>query len=64
MKTMVEIPESLVQQARSITRIASDNELVVYALERLVNSNPLAAIKQYKGQLDLDINVDVLRGRS
>lgn len=63
MKTILEIPESLVQQARSITRIASDNELVVYALERLVDSNPLAIIKQYKGKLDLDINVDVLRGR-
>lgn len=63
MKTILEIPESLVQQARSITRIASDNELVVYALERLVDSNSLATIKQYKGKLDLDINVDVLRGR-
>ena len=63
MKTILEIPESLVQQARSITRIASDNELVVYALERLVDSNPLATIKQYKGKLDLDIDVDVLRGR-
>lgn len=63
MKTILEIPESLVQQARSITRIASDNELVVYALERLVDSNPLVTIKQYKGKLGLDINVDVLRGR-
>ncbi len=66
MKTTVDIPEGLLKRAKKITHAKSNEILFVMALENIILNKQLSnipKISNYKGKVDLDIDLDVLRDR-
>ena len=63
MRTTLDLPEELINQAMKVTRIPTKTRVIITALEELVRKSKLSEIKKYKGKIDLDIDLDSLRGR-
>ena len=63
MRTTLDLPEDLVEEAMKATNIKTKTKVIVAALEQLIRKSKIAGIKDYKGQVDLDIDLDALRNR-
>ena len=63
MRTTLDLPENLLQDAMQVTHIQTKTRVIITALEELIRKSKIAKLKQYKGQVDLDIDLDVIRGR-
>ena len=63
MRTTLDLPEDLVAEAMKITDIKTKTKVIVTALEQLIKKTKISEIKKYKGKVDLDIDLDELRGR-
>ena len=63
MRTTLDLPENLVAEAMKATNIKTKTKVIVTALEQLIRKSKLSEIKNYKGQVPLDIDLDVIRGR-
>ncbi len=63
MRTTLDLPEELVEEAMKATNIKTKTKVIVAALEQLIRKSKIAEIKNYKGQVDLDIDLNELRGR-
>ncbi|MBL4701408.1 MAG: type II toxin-antitoxin system VapB family antitoxin [Phycisphaeraceae bacterium] len=63
MRTTLDLPESLIDEAMQITQIKTKTALIIQALEDIVRKNKVAGIKKFKGKIDLDIDLSVLRER-
>jgi hypothetical protein len=63
MRTTLDIPEDLVEEAMKATNIKTKTKVIVAALEQLIRKSKIAEIKNYKGKVDLAIDLNELRGR-
>ncbi len=63
MRTTLDLPEELVAEAMKVTDIKTKTKVIVTALEQLIKKTKISEIKKYKGQVDLGIDLDELRGR-
>jgi Arc/MetJ family transcription regulator len=63
MRTTVELPDSLLRQAMQAAHVKTKTEAITLALEELVRKSQGSALNKYKGKIDLDVNLDELRGR-
>jgi hypothetical protein len=45
------------------THIQTKTRVIITALEELIRKSKIAEIKKYKGKIDLDIDLDSIRGR-
>ena len=63
MKTSIELPDNLLLQAMRAARVKTRREVVTLALEELIKKSQSSTLKKYKGKINLDINLDELRGR-
>ena len=63
MRTTLDLPEDLVVEAMKVTDIKTKTKVIITALEQLIKKSKISEIKKYKGQIDLDIDLDELRGR-
>ncbi len=63
MRTTLDLPENLLDEAMKITSTSTKTGVIVKALEELVRKSKINDIKKYKGKFDLDINLDALRDR-
>ena len=65
MRTTLDLPEDLVTEAMKATHIRTKTKVIITALEELIRKSKISELKQFKGKVDdLDIDLDVLRGRS
>ena len=65
MRTTLDLPEDLVTEAMKATHIRTKTKVIITALEELIRKSKIAELKQFKGAVeDLDIDLDMLRGRS
>lgn len=64
MRTTLDIPENLVNEAMKRAGINTKTGVIVAALEGLIRRSKISGLKKYKGKVDIDINLDVVRGRS
>lgn len=64
MKTTVNIPDDLIKEAMRITKVRNKTELIKYALYSIIQKNNLKELKQFKGQIELDIDLDTTRKRN
>lgn len=64
MRTTLDLPQELLDEAMEITRTKTKTGVIVLALEELVRKTKISELKKYKGKIDLDINLDELRDRS
>jgi hypothetical protein len=63
MLTTLDLPETLLKEAMTITNIPTKTAVITVALERLVQQSKVIGIKNYFGKLNLDIDLNTLRGR-
>ena len=63
MRTTLDLPEKLLNEAMRVTHTTTKTAVIVKALEELVRKSKISDIKKYKGKLDLDIDLDTLRNR-
>jgi len=63
MRTTLDLPEELINEAMKATHIRTKTRVIIIALEELIRKSKISEIKQYKGKIDLDIDLDSIRGR-
>ena len=63
MRTTLDLPDNLVREAMKVTHIKTKTKVIVTALEELIRKSKLSEIKEFKGKINLDIDLDNIRGR-
>jgi Arc/MetJ family transcription regulator len=63
MRTTLDLPEELVKEAMKLTHCKTKTSVIISALENLIRKSKLEELKEYKGQIDLDIDLNRLRKR-
>ena len=63
MRTTLDLPQKLVDEALKASHLKTKTALIITALEELVRKSRIQELKSYKGKIDLDIDLDSLRNR-
>ncbi len=63
MRTTLDLPENLLDEAMKITHTSTKTGVIIKALEELIRKSKISDIKKFKGKFDLDIDIDELRNR-
>lgn len=63
MRTTLDLPEELLAEAMQTTRIKTKTQVIITALEELIRKYTISGLKQYKGKIDLNIDMDSVRSR-
>ena len=63
MRTTLDLPENLLNEAMKATKTDTKTAVIIKALEELVRKEKISDIKEYRGKIDLDINLDEIRDR-
>ena len=63
MRTTLDLPEPLLKQAMQVANIKTKTKVIITALADLIQKSEIAGLKDYKGKVDLDIDMKVLRDR-
>jgi Arc/MetJ family transcription regulator len=63
MRTTLELPDALINEAMSITNIPTKTALIKYALENVIQKEKIKDLANYFGRITLDIDLDKLRKR-
>ncbi|MEM1156337.1 MAG: type II toxin-antitoxin system VapB family antitoxin [Pseudomonadota bacterium] len=63
MRTTLDLPQDLLEEAMNLTDSKTKTSVIVLALEELIRKKKTAGIKRYRGKVMLDLNTDTLRGR-
>ena len=61
MRTTLDIPEDLLDEARRLAGTSSKTATVVYSLQELIRYKRIQQIRKLKGKLDLDVDLAALR---
>ena len=64
MRTTLDLPDSLVAEAMKSTNIKTKTKVIITALEQLIKKSKISEIKKYKGKVDLNIDLNEIRGRN
>lgn len=63
MKITLDLPEDLLAEAMKVTHAKNRTQVIVTALKQLIRREKSAELKQFKGSIDLDINLNAIRAR-
>ena len=63
MRTTLDLPEDLIDEAMRATRINTKTKVIITALEDLIRKSKISGLKEFKGKVDLDIDMNAIRGR-
>ncbi|MCH8019690.1 type II toxin-antitoxin system VapB family antitoxin [candidate division KSB1 bacterium] len=63
MRTTIDIPEDLINEAMRVTQSPTKTELIKNALYNIIQKNKIKSLKNYKGKIDLNIDLNVVRDR-
>ena len=63
MRTTLDLPEDLLQKAMTLSQIKTKTQIITTALQELIRKSEISDLKNFKGKVDLDIDLDTLRGR-
>ncbi len=63
MRTTLDLPENLLEEAMKTTHIQTKTKVIITALEELIRKSKITELKKFKGKVDLDIDLDIVRGR-
>lgn len=63
MRTTLDLPEDLVNQAMKVTGAKTKSQLVTGALEEVIKKEKRLRILSYKGKINFDIDLNLLRER-
>jgi hypothetical protein len=63
MRTTLILPDSLVHEAMTLTRIPTKTKLITFALENVIQREKIKGLTSYFGKVNLDIDLNKLRSR-
>lgn len=63
MRTTLDLPETLIDEALALTHIQTKTDLIKTALINLIQKEKIKDIKKYYGKIDLDIDLTTSRKR-
>ena len=63
MRTTIDIPDDLINEAMKVTNAPTKTELIKIAFYKIIQKNKTKSIKNYKGKIDLDLDLNILRSR-
>ena len=63
MRTTLEIPEEFIEEAMKLTGAKTKSQLITDALKEKIERIKRQRLLTFKGKIDLDIDLDVLRDR-
>ncbi len=63
MRTTLDLPESLIEEAMALTHVKTKTDLIKLALQNLIQKEKIKNLKNFFGKVDLDIDLDQLRSR-
>ncbi|RKX84301.1 MAG: type II toxin-antitoxin system VapB family antitoxin [Spirochaetes bacterium] len=63
MRTTLDLPSSMIEEAMELTHIKTKTELIKTAIRNLVQQEKILELKNYFGKVNLEIDLDVLRDR-
>jgi len=64
MRTTIDIPEDLINEAMDVTQLPTKTELIKVALSNIIQKSKIKSLKSYKGKFNLEISLDSLRNRN
>ncbi len=63
MRTTLDLPEDLLKEAMRATSTQTKTKVIITALEELIRKSKISELKTFKGKIDLDIDLNTIRGR-
>ena len=63
MRTTLDLPEELLNEAMKITSTGTKTGVIILALRELIRKSKITDLKKYRGKIYLDIDMDELRNR-
>lgn len=63
MRTTLDLPENLLNEAMEATHLNTKTAVIVLALEELIRKTKITKLKKYKGKIDLVIDLSAIRDR-
>ncbi len=63
MRTTLDLPEQLLHEAMQVTKTKTKTQVLIKALEEMIQKAKIADLKKFKGKIDLEMDLDALRGR-
>ena len=63
MRTTLDLPEDIINEAMKVSQINTKTKVIITALEELVRKSKISELKNFKGKVDLDIDMNAIRGR-
>ncbi len=63
MRTTLDLPETLIDEAMALTHIQTKTDLIKTALLNLIQKEKIKELKNFFGKVDLEIDLDTLRNR-
>ena len=64
MRTTLDLPEELLQEAMKVSHIKTKTKVIIIALKELIRKNRISGLKKFKGKIDINININELRNRN
>ena len=64
MRTTLDLPEELLLEAMSVSHIKTKTKVITLALQELIRKSELSELKKFKGKINLDIDLNVIRDRT
>ena len=64
MRTTLDLPEVLMQDAMKASHQKTKTAVIIAALQDLVRKSRLQELRQFKGQVDLDLDLNAARKRT
>ena len=63
MRTTIDLPDELVLEAMKVSRQSTKTGAIILALQELVRRARISELKNYRGKVDLEMDMDTIRGR-
>jgi Arc/MetJ family transcription regulator len=63
MRTTIDIPENLVNEAMKLTNIHTKTDVIKEALQNLIQREKVKKLKKFAGKVNLDIDMNNMRKR-
>ena len=64
MRTTLDLPDVLMRNAMKVSHQRTKTAVIITALNDLVRKSRLQELRRYKGGVDLDLDLDVVRKRA
>ena len=64
MRTTIDIPEDLIREAMKVTKAPIKTALIKSALNDIIQKNKIKSLKNYKGKIDIEIDLNSIRDRN